>query len=292
MKIVVGIATAGRASTLAETLRDLAFQSRLPDEVVVCAPSEEDMAGAAEAYAGARLITGPRGLTRQRNAIMAAVPDADVVMFFDDDFLADADYLNAVEMHMKTNDRTVVVTGAVLADGINGPGLTVAQGRAILTTCGAKDRDPSPPKPVFTGYGCNMALRVAPMRACGLSFDERLPLYGWQEDVDLSRRLAVHGDVLLLADARGVHLGVKRGRSSGIRLGYSQVANPLYIAAKKEGYPWLRAWDHIIRNLLANSAKALRPEPYIDRRGRLVGNMLAFLDLVRGRMTPERAAAL
>ncbi|GAA4503889.1 glycosyltransferase family 2 protein [Gluconacetobacter tumulicola] len=291
MKIVIGIATAGRASVLAETLRDLKYQTRQPDEVVVCAPSEEDILGAAEAFPGVRLMTGPRGLTRQRNAIIAAVPDAEIVMFFDDDFLADAHYLEAVETHMEANDRTVVVTGAVLADGIKGPGLAVAEGRAILAAC-AQRNDPGAPESVFTGYGCNMALRLAPMRAFGLSFDERLPLYGWQEDVDLSRRLAAYGEILLLPGARGVHLGVKRGRSSGIKLGYSQVANPLYIAAKGEGYPRTRAWEHIIRNLLSNIAKALRPEPYIDRRGRLVGNMLAFFDLVRGRMTPERAATL
>ncbi|GEB37869.1 glycosyl transferase [Gluconacetobacter liquefaciens] len=291
MKIVVGIATAGRAPVLAEILRDLRGQIRQPDEIIVCAPSDEDMQGAAEAFPGVRLITGPRGLTRQRNAILAAVPNADVVMFFDDDFLAEAHYLQAVERHMETNARTVVVTGAVLADGIKGPGLDIAEGRAILAARG-EDYGPSGPEPVFTGYGCNMALRLAPMRAFGLSFDERLPLYGWQEDVDLSRRLAAHGDVRLLPDARGVHLGVKRGRSSGIKLGYSQVANPLYIAAKKEGYPRTRAWEHIIRNLLSNIVKAIRPEPYIDRRGRLVGNMLAFFDLVRGRMTPERAATL
>ncbi|MFW7270112.1 glycosyltransferase family 2 protein [Gluconacetobacter sp. Hr-1-5] len=291
MKIVVGIATAGRAPVLAEILRDLGRQVRRPDEIVVCAPSDEDMLGAAEASPGVRLITGPRGLTRQRNAILAAVPDADVIMFFDDDFLAEAHYLQAVETHMETNARTVVVTGAVLADGIKGPGLDVAEGRAILAARG-EGGGPSVPEPVFTGYGCNMALRLAPMRAFGLSFDERLPLYGWQEDVDLSRRLAAHGDVLLLPDARGVHLGVKRGRSSGVKLGYSQVANPLYIAAKGEGYPRTRAWEHIIRNLLSNVAKAFRPEPYIDRRGRLAGNMLAFFDLVRGRMTPERAATL
>lgn len=291
MKIVVGIATAGRAPVLAEILRDLKKQIRQPDEIVVCAPADEDMLGAADAFPGVRLITGPRGLTRQRNAILAAVPGADVVMFFDDDFLAEAHYLQVVEKHMEMNARTVVVTGAVLADGIKGPGLGVAEGRAILAAR-AEDPGSSVPEAVFTGYGCNMALRLAPMRAFALSFDERLPLYGWQEDVDLSRRLAAHGDVLLLPGARGVHLGVKRGRSSGIKLGYSQVANPLYIAAKGEGYPRTRAWEHIIRNLLSNVVKAFRPEPYIDRRGRLAGNMIAFFDLVRGRMTPERAATL
>jgi GT2 family glycosyltransferase len=145
---------------------------------------------------------------------------------------------------------------------------------------------------VFSGYGCNMALRLAPMRAHGLRFDERLPLYGWQEDVDLSRRLAAHGRVVKLQRARGVHLGVKQGRGSGLRLGYSQVANPLYLSGKKCGYPWRRALSHLGCNLAMNLARAAWPEPYVDRRGRLRGNLLALRDLLLGRMVPERVLEL
>jgi hypothetical protein len=37
---------------------------------------------------------------------------------------------------------------------------------------------------------------------------------------------------------------------------------------------------------------SVRPEPFVDRRGRLRGNLLAVLDLVRGRTTPERILEL
>jgi hypothetical protein len=37
---------------------------------------------------------------------------------------------------------------------------------------------------------------------------------------------------------------------------------------------------------------APRPEPYVDRRGRLRGNMLALGDLLRHRMAPERVLEL
>jgi len=43
-----------------------------------------------------------------------------------------------------------------------------------------------------------------------------------------------------------------------------------------------------VRNFLSNHAKMLRPEPWVDRRGRVEGNWLALLDLIRGRITPER----
>jgi hypothetical protein len=48
----------------------------------------------------------------------------------------------------------------------------------------------------------------------------------------------------------------------------------------------------ILRNIAANVAKSLKPEPYVDRRGRLAGNMLALIDLCSGRADPERVAKI
>lgn len=282
----------GRASVLCDMLRDLGRQTRQPDDVIICAPSEADMQGAAEARPGVRTLLGPRGLTKQRNAILAEATDADVLVFFDDDFFAAEAYLEEIENFMTDNTGAVVVTGSVIADGINGPGLKVSEGRILLSADTGRRIVDEGPRPVFTGYGCNMALRLAPLRVNELLFDERLPLYGWQEDVDLSRRLAAHGEVFLLPAARGVHLGAKVGRNSGVRLGYSQIANPLYIARKGEGYPMARALEHIARNVLANMVKTLRPEPYVDRRGRLKGNLIGAIDLLRGQLVPEKAEML
>jgi glycosyltransferase involved in cell wall biosynthesis len=287
LNIVVGIPTVGRAAVLREVLVELGRQARRPDAVIVCGTTEADVAGAADT--GARVMLGAPGLPRQRNAIIDAAAAADVVLFFDDDFLADPDYIAAIERHLDAHPGTVVATGRVLADGINGPGLTPEQGRAILRRPAAAAADAA----VFTGYGCNMAVRLAPMRAHALRFDERLPLYAWQEDVDLSRRLAPFGGppfggIVNVGAAKGVHLGVKVGRGKGVRLGYSQVANPLYLSGKRTGYPLARALKHIARNLAMNVARSMAPEPYVDRRGRLLGNMLAIRDLAIGRMAPER----
>jgi hypothetical protein len=46
------------------------------------------------------------------------------------------------------------------------------------------------------------------------------------------------------------------------------------------------------RNMLANLVKALRPEPWVDRRGRLRGNFLALADVLRGRIDPRRILEL
>jgi GT2 family glycosyltransferase len=288
LNIVIGIPTVGRAPVLLETLRVLAKQNRKADRIIVCGTKQSDVAGAAD-IDGTEVILSTPGLPAQRNALIAAAPDADVMMFFDDDFFADPNYLAVVERHMTLDPTIVVATGRVLKDGIGGPGLDIDEAKAVL-------RAPSPAPfgvmPFFSGYGCNMAVRLTTMRQHSLLFDERLPLYGWQEDVDLSRRLAPFGTIVKIGAAFGVHLGVKQGRNSGVRLGYSQVANPLYLARKRAGYPLMRALEHIGRNMAMNIVHAPRPEPYVDRRGRLRGNLLALADLLRARMAPERVLDL
>jgi glycosyltransferase involved in cell wall biosynthesis/GT2 family glycosyltransferase len=298
MRIAVGIPTVGRASILAETLRELGRQSRVPDRVLVCGAQESDAANAAEAYPGVEvLLERQPSLTGQRNRIMLAASDVEgtpapvqVVIFFDDDFLPDSGYLAEIERAMSTDPFIVVATGNVILDGIGGPGLTPGEGRAALSRL----REPAgrAVHPIFTGYGCNMAVRLDPVLRHRVLFDERLPLYAWQEDVDFSRRLGAYGSIVKLESAFGVHLGVKSGRGSGVRLGYSQVANPLYISRKRLGYPLRRALAHTARNMAMNVVKFVRPEPYVDRRGRLRGNILALRDLLVGRMRPDRVLKL
>ena len=288
-RIVVGIPTIGRAPVLCETLVELARQSRQPDGIVVCGTKEADLAGVAATSPGTVQAFSQPGLPRQRNAIIDAAIDADIIVFFDDDFLPHADYLAEIGASMAAHPGAVVATGHVLADGIGGPGLSPAEGRAILGRASPRDGEVMD---CFSGYGCNMAVRMAPIRDNNIRFDERLPLYGWQEDVDFSRRLAAHGSVVGVKAARGVHLGVKSGRNTGIRLGYSQVANPLYLSGKHLGYPFRRAVTHIAKNLAMNVMRSAWPEPYVDRRGRLRGNFLAFRDLVAGQMIPERILEL
>jgi glycosyltransferase involved in cell wall biosynthesis/GT2 family glycosyltransferase len=289
LRLAVGIASLGRPEVLAQTLARLRMQARAPDQVVVCAPDDSDLAGAVQAYPGVETLLGPRGLACQRNAILRSVQQHDMLVFFDDDFVASPDYLQNVEAIMRDNKDVVMTTGRLIEDGILGPGLTFPAADALvlqagLGACGGL-------KDVYNGYGCNMAMRIAPVVANGLAFDERLPLYGWLEDVDFSRQLARFGRLVITEKARGVHLGVKQGRQRGVKLGYSQVANPLYLIAKGTMSP-RRALTLIARNLAANTVRSLRAEPWVDRRGRLVGNVRAMLDLVTGRLDPGRIQVL
>jgi GT2 family glycosyltransferase len=291
MRIAVGIATRGRAAVLAEVLAELRHQLRPPDRLIVCHTVPEDIAGAAAAAPGAEFVACPPGLPRQRNAILdAAAPDCDAVLFLDDDFLPAPAYLAVTEAVLAARPDAVVTTGAVIADGAKGPGIAVEEGRAIL----ARDHhagDPLAARPHFNGYGCNMAARMAPVLAHGLRFDEALPLYAWYEDIDFTRTLGRHGAILRLEGARGVHLGAKSARTPGLRLGYSQVVNPVYLA-RKGTFPWSHAVPSAARHCAMNLARSLWPEPEVDRWGRFRGNMLGLWDLLRGRAAPSRVLRL
>jgi len=290
LRIAVGIATRQRAAILAEVLAELGRQQRAPDRIIVCHVGPEDITTLPETHPAVTFLRAEAGLPRQRNAILDAASDCDVVLFLDDDFLPAPGYLAALEAVMQAQPDAVVATGRVIADGAKGPGITVEEGRAILAH-DAYAGDPLAATPHFNGYGCNMAVRMAPVRAHGVRFDEDLPLYAWYEDIDFTRRLGAHGAILRLEGARGVHLGVKLGRTPGLRLGYSQVANPVYLA-RKGSFPWSHAVPSAARHCAINLLRSLAPEPEVDRFGRFRGNLLALWDLARGRASPRRILEL
>ncbi len=287
LTLAVAIATAGRRDILTQTIAFMNNQSRKPDEFLVCParPDDVDLEGLRRYDGAIQIVSGSVGSSHQRNAMIAA-SKADVMVFFDDDFLPSASYLAEVEALFARDPRVMVATGHVIDDGALGPGLEIEQGAAIL----ARDdfRGPFTVTPTFNGYGCNMAIRLAPTRRNAIRFDENLPLYAWLEDVDFSRQMAAHGMVVHATQLRGVHLGTKKaGRSPGRRLGYSQIANRIYIQ-RKGNMNVFQVWDGNIRNFCANLFKSLNPEPWVDRRGRLSGNLLALKDLITGKLDPKK----
>ena len=288
--IDVVIATTGRRDIVSAILPFLQEQERRPDRVIVSASASDDFdpAAAARLPCETLVLHGPKGLCRQRNRALAACGGTDIVVFLDDDTLLAPDYLTNVERLLMARRDIVVLTGTVVADGASGPGISIADGRRRLLADGKRRRHPEAPAPTYGGYGCNMAVRMAPVRAHALRFDERLPLYGWMEDIDFSRSLAPHGAIVRSQALRCVHLGTKSGRGSGVSLGYSQIANPIYMIGKKSMSVHF-AMKYIGRNVTKNIIKVWRPEPWVDRRGRLRGNARAVLHLASGRLTPEKA---
>jgi GT2 family glycosyltransferase len=287
LRLAVGIASVGRPRLLSAVVDELMRQTRSADRIIICVPTADDADGVAE-IPSVEIIVGPRGLTRQRNAILERAADCDVLQFFDDDFIPESGYLAEIERGFTCWPDIVMATGSVVADGIIGPGFEIDEARRLLAKAvpgtGSIEAVPN-------GYGCNMAVRLSAVRALQCRFDEHLPLYGWLEDVDFSRQLARTGRIVRLAAAQGVHLGIKQGRQSGVRLGYSQIANPIYLS-RKGTCPWRSALRIMSRNIAMNLTRSLMPEPYVDRAGRVVGNFTAIRDLVAGRLDPRRILEL
>lgn len=291
VSIVVGIATTGRREVLRETLAQLERQERRPDRILICPVTSDDVDWdhAARLAIPVERIDGPRGSSAQRNAILDAAGDTDLILFLDDDYLPADRFIAETERLFLRHPDIIAATGHVLADGIRGPGIGLPEALTIL----ANDRPPDEAalSPIENVYGCNMAFRMAAISHIGARFDENLPLYGWHEDIDFSGQLAGRGRIVLSTALRGVHRGVKRGRTSGLRFGYSQIANTIYVA-RKGTMRWPRALRFAIGNAGANLLGSLGPQGMVDRRGRLRGNLLALWDCARGRVDPLRILSL
>lgn len=284
-RLYVAIATVGRPALVARTVGQLAHQTRRPDGVVIVGASPADVEGLTELTDVCQvLLAEQRGLCRQRNRALDYLNDrADIVVFLDDDFVMADSYLAEIETILADDPAIVGITGDLLADGINGPGITFDDAVALATQGGGSLNPRIKTRQSL--YGCNMVIRLS--AAQGLRFDEALPLYGWQEDIDYTYQLGKRGRLISTGRVTGVHMGVKSGRTSGVKLGYSQVANVLYLKRKGTMEPGLGE-KLLVANILSNFARSLRPEPWVDRKGRLLGNLIALCDLIRGRLDPRK----
>ncbi|MCA0994792.1 glycosyltransferase family 2 protein [Alloyangia pacifica] len=298
IKLAVVICSVGRPECIAELMPALSAQTRQPDRLILSVTKPEDVGfdPATSPVAGTEVIYAEKGLPRQRNAGLDAVQnDCDIVVFFDDDFVPSRFALAGIEHAFGLWPEVNGMTGYLIADGINAPGLTDAEAQRLVAEYDAKtpaagqDRPPLVIRAGLEGlYGCNMAYRMAAIGDA--RFDTELPLYGWQEDIDFAARIS-GGRVKTDAFA-GVHRGAKSGReTSGRRLGYSQLANTWYLVRKGTMTPKFAA-RLAMRNFAANHAKILSPEPWIDRRGRAAGNWLALGDILTGRAHPGRILEL
>jgi len=293
LRVGIGIATSGRPEILNETLQFIGRQSELPEKVVICPVSATDISrDALHALPyPVRIAPSASGLTIQRNIILSLMTDSDVVIFFDDDFIPDVNYIANAKALFQSDDNIVLATGVLIDDGIHGPGIDPAVAKRRLLVSPPQPYEPGRERTYYGVYGCNMVARQSAIREAKIQFDEQLPLYGWQEDIDFSRQMAPYGRIIQTPILTGIHLGTKRGRTSGLRFGYSQVANPIYLMRKGTmSIPF--GFRTMTRNIIANIVKSLRPEAHIDRRGRLTGNLLALFDCVRGHLHPRRILEL
>ena len=289
MRIAMIVASVGRPNEVANLLESLDEQVRGPSQILLSVETDEDLP--ASLPANIRIIQGPRGLASQRNrGLDQVVRDSDLVAFLDDDYIPSKFFLKRAAELFACRADIVGATGLVLADGVNQGGISLPKARTIVETYDARAPDDTIELgDIHYAYGCNMVFRSTAI--ADIRFDENLPLYGWQEDVDFAARTLSRGRVVKTNAFVGVHRGVIGARTSGLRFGYSQISNPLYLLRKGTMRP-SHVGRLVAKNLIANHLRALRPEAHIDRLGRVKGNWLAIGDCLRGKVDPRRILEL
>ncbi len=291
MRVAVVIASIGRATELQQWTERLAAQTHPPHRVVYSVVRDSDLPAAELLYPGGEVVMGTAGLPAQRNRAMERVlNDCDLIAFFDDDYVPARSCIARAAELFAANPGIAGANGLLLADGIHGPGIDYGTALATVDFYDTAVADPIRIEHDLEGlYGCNMVYRSAMIGA--VRFDERLPLYAWQEDIDFAVQVSACGRIVKSNAFAGVHQGAKGGRGSGLRLGYSQIANPFYLW-RKGTMSRSFALRLMAGNVISNHVKSLRPEPWVDRLGRMRGNWLGLADALLGRLKPERILQL
>ena len=289
-EIAIIIATKARPRVLAETLQSLSRQTRPAAYIYASVSSLED-APSGVVDPGIIVLVGSPGGSAQRNTAIRHVPtEVQYIAFFDDDVEIHPSYLDHAVSFLEKNPDVVALSGIMLADG----NISRDEACALLehdTTwmSGAWLRDRGPHHVL---YACNAIVRAEPMRQT--LFDENLPLYSYGEDYELSLRLKKFGRVGRLSNAVGVHLQTPAARVSGKRYGYALVANNWYFI--KKGVCHLAApWSYVrfvlivvLRRLCINLGNVLSGKLQRDPWGQIQGNLLAVVDIICGRSSPQR----
>jgi hypothetical protein len=292
MKQALVLATVGRPDLVRSVLDRLPTLDRIPDEVVLSAPTAADLPQELPEDPPFLLtvVTGVRGLTRQRNAGVAALSaDAELVTFLDDDSVPRGDFFVAVEEHFARHPDSSAMTGRVVLEGTEGrPPLTDSEIDAALARSLEETPEPDYERDQF--YGCNMVFRRSVVER--FVFDERLPLYSWLEDTDVARRILAEGGTIYTDPSVVIahRKDPSGGRTQHIRFGYSSIANWEHLR-RKGSVTWADA-PGVARMVAKNAALSIRGADSTTRRARLKGNLLAFADIARGRVTPERIERL
>ncbi len=289
MNLSVAIASTRRPQVLHDTVLSLDNQSRTPDEVILSVTGPDDYFPETASLPGIRVVTGPRGLPKQRNsAIQSIASDTAVILFLDDDVELHSEYLASCEQAFLEDPDIVALTGMVLEDGALKGEIPRATARARLVQ---HRLDHEPVRDGFL-YGCNMAVRAGVAREVG--FDERLSLYALLEDFDFGARCSRVGRVGFCPAAVMIHLATNAGRISVKRLGFAQVMNVYYLWRK--GSLSNQSCVLMLRSyLLANLGGLVvvyKSRSRSERLRMLYGNLLACADIVRFGACPERILAL
>jgi hypothetical protein len=293
VRITALIASTGRPQVLEQTLRGLLDRKRKPDEIIVSCITKSDYNADSAALPRCCFLTGARGLCAQLNAALdQKICKEGLVFVGDDDIELVSNYFEIVEQAFTDHRDLAALGGTIIRDGSTAGGEIAREEARRLVSEYERQAARQParrgtgPGPSGVLYGCNITYRAELLLK--ERFDEKLPLYSLYFEADICRRMFKYGHVVGSAEAKIVHLAASSGRMPGLRMGYSQIANPYYLWSEKNTVTGRELAHLVPRVLLANSIKGLTTRDNVDHFGRFRGNMLALTDILRGRVCPLR----
>jgi glycosyltransferase involved in cell wall biosynthesis len=296
LNISVVICSVNRAAILHETVLSIGQQIYQPAEILIVSPAKEHVLGETLEIPGVRFILSPLGLPVQRNVGLDQVrEECDLIAFFDDDIELSKSYLQEITKLFSANESILIASGRLLEDGGRGAIISRQQAHnlcaeydSVTTDADAVPRYSSS----NSAYGCNMVVRY--VAAKKVRFDEGLPLYAWLEDRDYSHRItkSLHPPVEF-EDAVAVHLGARSGRIGGVRMGFSEIVNPIYLWRKNRTftlrYILVQYWT---RCIAGNILGILSHDVEYDRVGLLKGNLIGLQHVLCGSCNPAHITEL
>ena len=287
MKTTVVICSANRPDVLAETVESvLGGQSVPPVEIIISVFNQTHVTEETRAQRGVRVVlSGIQGTCAQRNAA-ARVVQTPYTLFLDDDVELAANFIESMERLLDHATDAVAATGYLVIDGARSArgdaGLDRSVARFYATNYVREHKN------YDHGEGQNIFVRSQVFEK--VLFDENLPLYGWLEDLDFATNILRYGRIIMNTETCWAHIGSPGGRTTGLRFGYSQVVNPLYLW-RKNGKPRLTRviFGHWFRYLAYNYRRELikHPTDRSDRSGRFTGNLMALRHVLAGKVDPS-----
>jgi GT2 family glycosyltransferase len=262
--IDVVIATYNRPDDLRRLLDTLTVQLETADRVFIIWQGDHSPA---VTHPSISLISLSRpNLPRARNRGLRAGNNP-IVLFLDDDAVADAKLLRAHERAHALHPEAGCVAGYVDDPLFDPTALTPSYfnertGQLIQNFSQCRS------SPALSAMGANMSYKRPALEAIG-GFDERFSGNALWEEIDCTFRLRQSGyQVWFCADARIVHTRSRQGgcRSAhGAAYVFNQFANTAYFACRhaprQYWRSWIRFWNYRLEYLTRRQILWLRHDP-------------------------------
>lgn len=278
--VAVLINTKGRPGFVAEIVSQVQAQTRAPDHIFVVGAQLQDLAALDRNDTRLTCIVSHKGRAgRFNDALEKAGAAYDHLIFLDDDYLPSRFWIERTVQLFADSPDFVALAGDNIVHHTDYCGVSLSEARSIIQWSDGIETAHAALGPCFLNRVGKLAVRRVALE--GIRFDETLPFGSYLADVEFCARIGQRGRIGRAEQLTGVKIDTSGQRENGRKTGFAQIANALYLARKGSLSRGL-ILKLTTRSLAANALRSVAPEPHIDRRGRLLGNLHAFATLMKG----------